>query len=201
MEISNIKNRNTIEYNRKNKLSIARKLQILSLQIEDKSDDGINTLWDNQDFCGEKVNNAFSNKSIINVLVYGKTQTGKTGSMTALIQHYVLSNLIPIDNIYIITGLSDKAWKIDTKNRMPDSLNSRVYHRANLPKKFVNEIKSKKNLLIIMDEIHIACEHDQTIYKTFKECGFYDLDYLLENDIKLIQFSATPDGNISDITD
>ena len=60
MVIYNIKKRNTIEYNRKNKLSIARKLQILSLQIEDKSDDGINTIWDNQDLCGEKVNNAFS---------------------------------------------------------------------------------------------------------------------------------------------
>ena len=58
--------------------------------------------------------------------------------MIALIQHYVLENLIPINNIYIITGLSDKECKKDTiyiitglsdkeckkdtKNRMPDSI-------------------------------------------------------------------------------
>ena len=52
-----------------------------------------------------------------------------------------------------------------------------------------------------MDEIQIACEENQTINKTFKECGFYDLDFILENDIKLIQFSATPDGNMNDILD
>ena len=52
-----------------------------------------------------------------------------------------------------------------------------------------------------MDEIQIACEENQTIHKTFKECGFYDLVFLLENDIKLIQFSATPDGNMNDIED
>ena len=134
-------------------------------------------------------------------MVYGITQTGKTGCMTALIQYYILSNSIPIDNIYIITGLSDAEWKKDTKNRMPDSINSRVFHRANLPRTFLKDIQEKKNSLIIMDEIQIACEDNQTIHRTFRECRFYDLDFLLENDIKLIQFSATPDGNINDILD
>jgi len=196
-----IKQRNIIDYSRTEKLSISRKLQILSLQIEDKSDDGVNIIFDNQDKCGEEICKVFKNKSIINCLVYGMTQTGKTGCMTSCIQHYCLSNLIPIDNIYIITGLSDIEWKKDTKNRMPESINSRVFHRANLTKTFLKDIKKKKNILIIMDEIQIACEENQTINRIFKECGFYDLDLLLEYDIKLIQFSATPDGNINDILD
>jgi hypothetical protein len=199
--MEDIKHRRPVDYTRKQKLSIQRKLQILSLQIEDKSDDGINTIFDNQDKCGEEICKIFKNSSIVNCLVYGMTQTGKTGCMTALIQHFALSNLIPINNIYIITGLSDKEWKKDTKNRMPDSINERVLHRANLPKTFLKDIREKKNFLIIMDEIQIACEEKQTINKTFKHCGFYDLTFLLENDIKLIQFSATPDGNITDISD
>jgi hypothetical protein len=196
-----IKQRKEVEYSIKEKLSISKKLHILSLQIEVKSDDGINTIFENQDKCGSEICKLFKNKSIINCLVYGMTQTGKTGCMTSLIQHYCLSELIPIDNIYIITGLSDKEWKKDTKNRMPDSINSRVFHRANLPKKFFRDITEKKNILVIMDEIQIACKDGQTINKIFKKCGFYDLDFLLENDIKLIQFSATPDGNITDILD
>jgi len=196
-----IKQRIEVEYTRKEKLSIARKLQILSLQIEDKSDDGINTIFDNQDKCGLEICKVFKNKSIINCLVYGMTQTGKTGCMTSLIQHYCLSELIPINNIYIITGLSDTEWKKDTKNRMPDSINSQVFHRANLSKTFMKDIREKQNTLIIMDEIQIACEENQTIHKTFIDCGFYDLDFLLENDIKLIQFSATPDGNMNDVLD
>jgi hypothetical protein len=196
-----IRQRKRVDYNRKQKLSISRKLQILSLQIEDKSDDCINTIFNNQDECGEEICKIFKDLSIVNCLVYGMTQTGKTGCMTSLIQHFALSNLIPINNIYIITGLSDKEWKKDTKNRMPDSINDRVFHRSNLPKTFNRDIGEKKNILIIMDEIQIACEESQTIHKTFEKCGFYDLDLLFQNDIKLVQFSATPDGNIKDISD
>lgn len=196
-----IKERQIIEYDL-NELNIMQKeTQVLLLQIQIKSDKGINILWENQKKCGEEVRNIFNDKSIINCLVYGLTQTGKTGCMTSVIEYYILSNNIPIDNIYIITGLSDIQWKKDTKNRMPETINERVFHRANLSKKFLKEIREKQNVLIIMDEIQIACEENQTIHKTFDECGFYDLDFLLENDIKLVQFSATPDGNINDISD
>ena len=195
------KNRIQVNYQLDELKLIQKKSQILSLQIEVKSDEGINIIWQNQKECGEQICNEFKNDKIINVLVYGKTQTGKTGCMTSLIQHFILSNNIPIDNIYIITGLSDKAWKADTMNRMPDSISGRVYHRANLNKTFLKDIRGKKNVLVIMDEIQIACEKDQTIHKTFDECGFYNLEYLLQNDIKLVQFTATPDGHINDIND
>jgi len=196
-----IKQRSTIEYDLKELKIIQTKNEILTKQIELKSLEGINIIYPNQEECGKRIKCIFNNRSNVNCLVYGMTQTGKTGCMTALIQYYILSFNIPIDNIYIITGLSDKEWKKDTKNRMPDVINSRVFHRANLSKTFVMDIKKKKNVLVIMDEIQIACKDDQTINKSFKDCGFYNLDFLLENDIKLVQFSATPDGNINDISD
>jgi|MDSX01.1.fsa_nt_gb hypothetical protein len=37
--------------------------------------------------------------------------------MTSLIQQYVRENLIPIENIYVILGISDKEWKKDTIDR------------------------------------------------------------------------------------
>ena len=196
-----IKNRKRVNYQLDELIIIQTEANILSEQIKLKSLRGINIIWSNQKKCGEQICNEFKNDKIINVLVYGKTQTGKTGCMTSLIQHFILSNNIPIDNIYIITGLSDKAWKADTMNRMPDSISGRVYHRANLNKTFLKDIRGKKNVLVIMDEIQIACEKDQTIYKTFDDCGFYNLEYLLQNDIKLVQFTATPDGHINDIND
>ena len=164
-----IKQRSIIEYELNELNIIQKESHILSEQIEVNSLKGINTIFDNQKTCGKAVRNIFNNKSIINCLVYGITQTGKTGCMTALIQYYILSNSIPIDNIYIITGLSDAEWKKDTKNRMPDSINSRVFHRANLPRTFLKDIQEKKNSLIIMDEIQIACEDNQTIHRTFRE--------------------------------
>lgn len=196
-----IKHRCVVDYGLDELIIIQTEANILSEQIKLKSLKGINIIWENQKECGEQICKEFKNDQIINVLVYGKTQTGKTGCMTSLIQHFILSNNIPVDNIYIITGLSDKAWKADTMNRMPDSISKRVYHRANLNKTFLKDIRGKKNVLVIMDEIQIACEDGQTIHKTFKDCGFYDLDFLLKNDIKLVQFTATPDGHINDIND
>lgn len=195
------KQRAEIQYNETELENIADEITIITSQIRIKDRNGINRLYDNQKECALKVCNVFNDKKKTNVLVYGKTQTGKTGCMTSIIKLYMLTNNIPIDNIYIITGLSDKAWKKDTKDRMPDSIYERVFHRANLPNSFIKDIRLKKNLLIIMDEIHIACKESQTLQKTFKKCGFYDLDNLLKNDIKLIQFSATPDGNINDLDD
>ena len=199
--MEDIKQRNTIDYDLKELKIIQTKNEILTKQIELKSLEGINIIYPNQEDCGKRIKCIFNNRSHVNCLVYGMTQTGKTGCMTALIQYYILSFNIPIDNIYIITGLSDKEWKKDTKNRMPDGINSRVFHRANLSKTFVEDIRGKKNILVIMDEIQIACKEKQTIHKTFDECGFYDLNFLLDNDIKLVQFSATPDGNLNDMQD
>ena len=97
------KQRSTIEYDLKELNIIKKESSILSDQIEFFKLKGINYIHENQATCGRAVRNIFNNKSIINCLVYGMTQTGKTGCMTALIQYYILSNNIPIDNIYIIT--------------------------------------------------------------------------------------------------
>ena len=64
-----IKQRINVDYTRKEKLSILKKLQILSLQIEVNSEDGINIIWKNQEKCGEEICKAFKNKSILNSLV------------------------------------------------------------------------------------------------------------------------------------
>jgi hypothetical protein len=195
------KERKQIEYDMKQLENMHDEKSIINSQINIKERNEINVIYDNQARCSAIIVSRLKDKKIINVLVYGKTQVGKTGCMTSFIRQYIFKFNIPLENIYIITGLSDIAWKKDTKDRMPECINSRVFHRANLSNTFIQDIRSKQNILVIMDEIQIACEEDQTIHKTFKECGFYDLDYLLDNDIKLVQFSATPDGNISDIDD
>ena len=135
-------------------------------------------------------------------MVVAKTQSGKTGSMCSTIKQYLEDNsglipIIPVENIYIITGLSSIEWKEQTKDRMPESIQKRVFHRGQL-KKFVDEIKNKKDVLIIMDEIQVAAQKEQTIYKTFKNAGLTDKQRLFENDIKILEYTATPDGTIYD---
>jgi len=82
---------------------------------------------------------------------------------------------------------------------MPDSIQSRVFHRCELPSTFVDEIKNKQNILIIMDEIQVAAKNGQTIYNSFSCAGLLDKTTLYENDVKILEYTATPDGTIYDL--
>lgn len=176
------------------KQNILNELEILKLT-------GKLVIFENQEITASHIVNTFKNRKIINIMVLAKTQSGKTGSMCATIKQYLgdTSNLIPIENIYIITGLSSCEWKEQTKERMPESIQSRVFHRSELPNTFVDEIKDKKNALLFMDEIQVAAKKGQTIYKTFKNAGLLSKSKLYENDIKIIEFTATPDGTLYDL--
>lgn len=160
----------------------------------------ISKIYPNQNLTASKIVCKLLNRAVINIMVVAKTQSGKTGTMSALIRNYLNhpSNLIPIENIYIITGLSSRDWIKQTKNRMPKTIEKRVFHRNKLKSSFVKDIKNKKNVLVIMDEIQIAAKKNQTIYNTFKLAGFYNKTNLLKNDVKIIEFTATPDGTIYD---
>lgn len=180
--------------NQLNKEKVLIDIEILKLN-------GKSVIFENQEIIASKVVSSFKNKKIINVMVVSKTQSGKTGSMCATIKQYLedTSNLIPIENIYIITGLSSCDWKEQTKERIPESIQKRVFHRCELPNTFVDEIKDKKNILIIMDEIQVAAKKGQTIYKTFENAGLLNKSKLYKNDIKILEYTATPDGTIYDL--
>ena len=47
------------------------------------------------------------------VLLVALTQSGKTGTMSALIRQYLLepNNFTPVKHIIIVTGLSDTDWR------------------------------------------------------------------------------------------
>jgi hypothetical protein len=175
--------------------------QIILLQLDNLRLKGKSFIFENQEIIASNVVCSFKNRKIINIMVVSKTQSGKTGSMCATIKQYLedTSNLIPIENIYIITGLSSCEWKEQTIERMPESIQTRVFHRCELPNTFVDEIKDKKNILIIMDEIQVAAKKGQTIYKTFKNAGLLNKSKLYENDIKILEYTATPDGTIYDL--
>jgi hypothetical protein len=176
------------------KQNVLNELEILKLT-------GKSVIFENQEIIASRVVTAFKNRKIINIMVVSKTQSGKTGSMCATIKQCLedTSNLIPIENIYIITGLSSCEWKEQTKERMPESIQARVFHRCELPNTFVDEIKDKKNILIIMDEIQVAAKKGQTIYKTFKNAELLNKSKLYENDIKILEYTATPDGTLYDL--
>lgn len=173
------------------------------IQISRKEKNGNSKIYPNQDKAAKEVIKKFKDKKNISTMVLALTQSGKTGTMISLIKNYLnvsdSSNLIPIGHIYVLTGLSSTEWVIQTKDRLPECIQEQVYHRDTLTNKFVSDIKDKKNVLIIIDEIQIAAKKNQSLHKCFEEAGLYNKQKLFANDIKIIEFTATPDGTIYDL--
>ena len=67
-----------------------------------------------------------------------------------------------------------------------------------MEKHFIKNVKDKQNVVILIDEIQIACTELQTLATVFEKANLFDINNLLKNDIKIIQFSATPNGILYD---
>ena len=150
----------------------------------------------NQTSVAIDINQLFNDWRVVIQMVIGYTQSGKTGCMVELIDQMMsnVDNPISIENIFIITGLSSCAWIEQTKDRIPTCMKDHIFHNGDL-KKFKEAVSGKQNILVIVDEAHMASKMKQTMSHIFKDLN-WKLDFMMENDIKLVQFSATPDGLI-----
>jgi hypothetical protein len=179
------------EANPKQLKGIKRSKKILLLQSEELEDNGEET-YENQRETAQKAVETFKDRNKVIQVIVGRTQSGKTGCMLEFIKIYIDENLIPVENIYLITGLSSKDWEIQCKGRFPECICRNIYHNGQMAR-FKQDVEGKQDLLILIDEAHMACLKKQTMNSMFKELN-WKLDFMMENDIKLVQFSATPDG-------
>lgn len=121
-------------------------------------------------------------------------QWGETGVILAIIHECCTSDEIFINpnNIFVMTGLSDNEWKSQTQSRLLREFRSSVHHLHGMMNfKLDDDIR---DVLIVIDECQIANQEQQTIRKMFVENNLFDLDYLKERNIRIIQTSATPDN-------
>ena len=155
--------------------------------------------YDNQAVTASKVVTAIRKVGIVFQMVIAPCQAGKTGCMLAVIEKLLQSdsNVNP-DNIFVITGLSDTEWVTQTKKRLP-FIGNNVIHRGQL-RKSMGILKNIKNALIIIDECQIASKEDMSIDKqVLEQTGLKDVAYLKENNLNIVEFSATPNSTLDDI--
>lgn len=119
-----------------------------------------------------------ANKSWVHLVA--DMQAGKTGAIIGLIR-LVLANFyarkldIPKQRILIISGMNDKAWEKQTRNRIPDEVKANVYFSKTLihartelyRMRELDESKDESfgNVLIIVDESHIAHHTNNLVAK------------------------------------
>ena len=113
------------------------------------------SLFPNQTDFGQRIVDALETHHT--VLAFAHTQCGKTGSMLAAIH---LSH-IPLERVFIITGLSSIDWLVQTRKRIPIH---NIFHRNTLHL-FLKRVATIHNPLILIDECHIASKPGQIIHK------------------------------------
>lgn len=190
-----------VSYSGEEKYKMELRKQIVRYEFQLLNVEKKSQTFENQEKISFEIITKFKDRKICNIMVIAEPQTGKTGTMCAVINNYMMddNDTISPDNIYVITGLSSIEWKEQTQERFPPSIRNRVFHRSDLPVKFASEIAKKKNILIIMDEVHIAASKNQTIKKAFENAGLLDKQNLYQKDVKILEFSATPDGTLYDL--
>ena len=161
---------------------------------DDSFDDDFQKLFPNQVEFGEDIYQKFLNRQNHTILAVALTQSGKTGSMLAVIHKMMSSNIIPIpfQNIFIITGHSSVDWLDQTRSRFPIQLRRNIFHRNNLMK-FSRRVRTLTNVLIFIDETQIASYQNQSIMKSLLAAGISEQS-LFFRDIKFVLVSATPNS-------
>lgn len=196
-----LKERKRVNYHEDSVADMKGERVILEMQLQKMKRNKRHKPYENQTSVAININQIFNDRRVVIQMVIGYTQSGKTGCMVELIDqmmsnvdNHPISNPISIENIFIITGLSSCAWIDQTKDRFPACMKDHIFHNGDL-KKFKEAVAGKQNILVIVDEAHMASKMKQTMSHIFKDLN-WKLDFMMENDIKLVQFSATPDGLI-----
>lgn len=138
-------------------------------------------------------------------------QAGKTGVVTTFIR-LVLANKAKLrvrpNRIFILTGMSDDAWKMQTRSRMPALIRENVQHSKGLAKVAVaferlREMDgSLSNVIVVLDESHIAAAQHNQPYKQIwaKLQELCPLEDWQAKNIRVITISATDPAKVMAIS-
>ena len=137
--------------------------QVLCAELHMMQIKGIK-IYPNQEKIAEQVGNSFASGEVVTTMVVARTQSGKTGSMCAVIRELTNTTYnrpANLDNVFIVTGLSSIEWKTQTEERIPPSIRNNVMHANNL-QELANIIKDKTDVLIIMEGTRSSSQNTKT---------------------------------------
>ena len=108
-------------------------------------------------------------KNAVSILAKAPTQSGKTGSMIALTYEFLKHDAHSPSHVFVFTPHSSKEWLDQTCARFPAFFRDQIYHRNQLDS-LVSRLLPLQDVLIIVDECHIASKQHQAMPSTSKHC-------------------------------
>ena len=132
------------------------------------------------------------NKRVISILK--RTKVGMDGLMIEIAKNMAThpdnNFCLLMENIFFITGMSNKSWEDDMKDKIPTCFKENVYHHGKL-QGLKMKISNIKNAIIIIDEIDTGDKEDQKLHSILKDSNVLDIKYMEDNNIRFIFVSAT----------
>jgi phosphoribosylformylglycinamidine (FGAM) synthase PurS component len=134
------------------------------------------------------------------VVLVAPPGAGKTGVILEVLrilgQHPNAAIQCHIDDMLVLTGMSDTDWTNTMKDGMLPALAKCVYHRQQLQSV---DLGSMQNGIIVTDECHVACKQGQTIDKMLSGAGLKNIDTLKRRNMRMLDVSATPESVLHDL--
>lgn len=160
-------------------------------------------IYDNQQEVALEIVSSFITDAVYLAVLIAQMQVGKTGACLATAYHMCThpddNKVIDMNNVVIITGMSDTEWKEQTQKSMITSFATNVFHRGNFKDtRLVELLRNRSNMLIIIDEAHIASQISQQLSLLLKETNILNIETLRERNIRIMQVSATPGATLQD---
>ena len=151
----------------------------------------------------KQIVNLFQKKNLITLCA--PPQWGKTG-VSLVVSYKMGKKKINPKKIFYLTGMSDRSWINQTRERVLPIWKKNVYHRNTLHKLKdrileLKETKQNCNMLFIIDECHLANKKDHTLGQIIEELKLNDSRYLSLKNIKILQISATPSNSLIDASE
>jgi len=152
-------------------------------------------IYRNQREDAHKICNIFLETSKRVISIVKKTKVGMDGLMIEIAKIMTThpdKGCLHRDNIFFLTGMSNKQWEDDMKDKIPACFKTNVYHHGKLTHlKTKLEEHNIKDAIFITDEIDSGDKQDQVLHRVLKKSNVLDIKYMEDNNIRFVFVSAT----------
>ena len=159
-------------------------------------------IYENQKIDAHNITEKFHNDNLRCISIIKRTKVGMDGLMIEIAKnittHSDVEFVIHWKNVFFLTGMSNKTWENDFKEKIPNCFKENVYHHGQLQKSKV-KLENIQNALIIIDEIDNGDKNFQKLHNILKNNGLLDIKYMEENNIRFIFVSATIKNELDEL--
>jgi hypothetical protein len=137
----------------------------------------------------------FNDRKLRAVIVQKLTKVGALGLIYELLMrlstHPDDEFVVPYNNLYVLTGMSNSNWQQDITDCAPSCFKKNMLHRAQFNKIDEETLKNIQNAVIIIDEIDTGDKPDQMLHSLLERTGLMDIEEMLRRNVRFVLISAT----------